>query len=133
MVEYDVKLRPSGIVIHGLRFSDAKIVRVLIDDLVSLQDPSKAKTKVTSLTVKVKYNPDDMSCVQVWNERTRRYVTVPAVNQGYAEGMPLWAHKRVLAIAGLDMRDYAGPASSSSTKATMADGGPASAERSPRR
>lgn len=108
MVEYDVKLRSSGVVIQGLRYSDAKITRVLIDDLVSLQAPSKSRTKNISLLVKVKYSPDDVGSVQVWNERTKRYVTLPCTRPHYANGMPLWAHKRVVEIARRDMLDYAG-------------------------
>lgn len=108
MVEYKVKLKSSGVVIQGLRYSDAKITRVLIDDLVSLQAPSKSRTKAISLLVKVKYSPDDMASVHVWNERTKRYVTLPCTRPGYATGMPLWAHKRVVEIARRDMLDYAG-------------------------
>lgn len=105
-VEFDGKLRPSGIVVKGLRYSDTKLTRELIDDIVSLQPASEAKNKVTTLTVKVKYSRRDMGRVNVWNERTKRYVTLPAVRQDYADGLPLWAHKRIADIAKLDMRDY---------------------------
>lgn len=105
-VEYEAQLRNSGVVIKGLRYSDARITRELIDDLVSLQPPSTAKTKQITLTVKVKYSQADMGRIHVWNERTKRYVTLPAVNAEYAEGLPLWAHKRVAEIARLDMRDF---------------------------
>jgi putative transposase len=105
-VEYDAQLRNSGVVIKGLRYSDAKITRGLIDDLTSLQDPSKAKTKQTALIVKVKYSQHDMGRIQVWNERTKRYVTLPAVKRAYAEGLPLWAHKRITELARIDMRAF---------------------------
>jgi putative transposase len=106
-VEYDAQLRNSGVVIKGLRYSDFRITRALIDDLVSLRPPSTSKTKQITLVVKVKYSQADMGRIQVWNERTKRYVTLPAVNADYAEGLPLWAHKRIAAIANLDMRDFA--------------------------
>lgn len=107
-VEYDCQLRPSGVVVNGNRYSDAKITRTLIDDLVSLQPPSEAKrTKQITLIVKVKYSEHDLGRIEVWNERTKRYTTLPAVNLDYADGMPLWAHKRVAKIANLDMQDYA--------------------------
>lgn len=106
-VEYEAQLRPSGVVIKGLRYSDARITRGLIDDLVALQDASKAKTKITAIPVKVKYSRNDLGRINVWNERTKRYVTLPAVNQDYADGLPLWAHKRIADIAKLDMREYA--------------------------
>ena len=106
-VEYDAQLRNSGVVIKGLRYSAAKITRGLIDDMVSLQKPSASKTKQITLTVKVKYSQADMGRIHVWNERTKAYVTLPAVNPDYAEGLPLWAHKRIAAIAKLDMRDFA--------------------------
>lgn len=105
-VEFDGKLRPSGVVIKGLRYSHAKITRELIDDIVSLQPASEAKNKVSTLPVKVKYSRHDMGRIHVWNERTKRYVTLPAVRQDYADGLPLWAHKRIAEIAKLDMRDY---------------------------
>lgn len=106
-VEYDAQLRNSGVVIKGLRYSDARVTRALIDDLKSLQPPSEATTKQTALTVKVKYSQADMGRVHVWNLRTKRYVTLPAVREDYADGLPLWAHKRITTIAKLDMRDYA--------------------------
>ncbi len=107
-VEYEAQLRPSGVVIKGLRYSAAKITRALIDDLISLQNPSEAKTKVTTIVVKVKYSRNDLGRIHVWNERTKRYVTLPAVNQAYADGLPLWAHNRIAAIARLDMREFCG-------------------------
>ena len=106
IVEYDVKLRPSGVVIQGLRYSDFQSTRVLIDDLVALQGPSQSKGKTISLTVKVKYSPDDMGYIHVWNERTKKYVSLPCAQFDYADGMPLWAHKRVLAIAKQEALDY---------------------------
>lgn len=106
-VEYDAQLRNSGVVVKGLRYSDARLTRALVDDLVSLQSPTEAKrTKQHTFTVKVKYSQSDMGRVHVWNQRTKRYVTLPAANLEYAEGMPLWAHKRIAAIAKLDMLEF---------------------------
>lgn len=105
-VEYDAQLRPSGVVVKGLRYSDARTTRELVDDLGALQDPSAAKTKITAIKVKIKYSRNDMGRIHVWNERTKRYVTLPAVNQAYADGLPLWAHNRIAALAKLDMREY---------------------------
>jgi hypothetical protein len=105
-VQHDAKFRPSGVIVHGMRFSAAQPTRELMDDLVSLQPASAAKNKVTTIPVKVKYSRKDMGRVHVWNPRTRRYVTLPAVRQDYADGLPLWAHKRIAEIAKLDMQEY---------------------------
>lgn len=105
-VDYDEKLYPSGVWRHGLRYSDSRLTRDLVDDLVALQPPSKSRTKTISLTVKVKSSPDDLGEIQVWNERTKRYVTLPCVDQEYARGMPLWAHLRVLEFAKKEALAY---------------------------
>ncbi|UZK68773.1 hypothetical protein OKW76_12085 [Sphingomonas sp. S1-29] len=107
-VEYDAQLRNSGVVVKGLRYSDAKLTRALIDDLTSLQPPSASTTKQITLTVKVKYSQSDMGRIHVWNARTKRYVTLPAVRADYADDLPLWAHKRIVNIAKMDMRDFTG-------------------------
>lgn len=106
IVEYDVSLTPTGIVVNGLRYSDFQITRALVDDLVALQSPSKSRTKRISLKVKVKYSPDDIGYIHVWNERSKRYVSLPCVDFDYADGMPLWAHQRVLAFARQEALDY---------------------------
>lgn len=110
-VEYDVKLTPSGVVVNGLRYSDYQITRMLADDLVALQPVSEAKkTKKISIYVKVKYSPDDLGEVHVWNVRTKRYVTLRAADYEYANGMPLWAHKRVLDFARQEALEYSSEA-----------------------
>lgn len=106
IVEYDVKLTPAGVDVNGLRYSDYQITRNLVDDLVALQAPSKSRTKKISLTVKVKYSPDDIGHVHVWNERTKKYVSLPCADFEYADGMPLWAHQRVLAFARQEALEY---------------------------
>lgn len=106
IVEYGVPLTSSGIIVEGLRYSDYQVTRGLVDDLVGLQAPSKSKTKKISLKVKVKYSPDNIGCVHVWNERTKRYVTLPCADYGYADGMPLWAHHRVLEFARQEALEY---------------------------
>jgi putative transposase len=107
-VVYDAQLRSSGVVVKGLRYSDARITRALIDDLKSLQPPSEDTTKQTAITVKIKYSQADLGRIHVWNHRTKRYVTLPAVRSDYADGLPLWAHKRISDIAKIDMREFAG-------------------------
>lgn len=105
-VEHDVELRPSGLMLHGLRYTDYRATRDLVDSLVALKPPSECKTKRTSLRVKVKYDPDNIGAVHVWNEHTKRYVTLPCDNPRYAEGLPLWAHDRVRAFAVSEARAF---------------------------
>lgn len=106
IAEYGVPLTPSGIIVNGLRYSDYQLTRDLVDDLVALQAPSKSKAKKISLKVKVKYSPDNIGRAHVWNERTKRYVTLPCADSEYAEGMPLWAHNRVLDFARREALEY---------------------------
>lgn len=105
-VEFDVQLRPSGIDVLGLHYSDYRATRDLVDDLVALQPPSQSRTKRISLKVKVKYSPDNIGEVHVWNTRTKRYVTLPCTDPDYAEGMPLWAHQRILDVARKEALAY---------------------------
>lgn len=110
-VEYDVKLTPSGIEIHGLRYSDAQNTRTLVDDLLGLQPAMEGRrTKKHSFRVKVKFSPDDIGEAHIWNSRTKRYVTLAAVDYEYAKGMPLWAHRRVLEFARREALDYSSEA-----------------------
>lgn len=110
-VEYDVALTSSGIELHGLRYSDARVTRVLVDDLLGHQTASEGRTaKKHSLRVKVKFSPDDIGEIHVWNTFTKRYVTLPAVDHEYAKGMPLWAHRRVLEFARHEALEYSSEA-----------------------
>ena len=43
--------------------------------------------------VKIKFDPDDIGEIHVFNEIQLKYFTVPAVNQSYARGLSTWQHK----------------------------------------
>ncbi|MEP1076090.1 DDE-type integrase/transposase/recombinase [Leptolyngbya sp. PL-A3] len=42
---------------------------------------------------KIKYDPTDISCIYVFNPETDSFVTVPAVDQQYTQGLSLWQHR----------------------------------------
>lgn len=43
--------------------------------------------------VKFKYNPDDISCIYVYDEKDHRYLEVKAINQKYTKNLSIWKHR----------------------------------------
>ena len=97
-VEYERSLDGAGISFKGLSYTDKVLTRTLLDDLAALE-PRRRPTKNPSAKVKFKYDPNDLGCIHVWNKRTKRYVTLPCTQTGYADGLPLWLHERVQEFA----------------------------------
>ena len=96
-VEYDVDLRASGIeIFKGLRYVQKPRAASLFDKLRHRERPSK-KTKVASVPVKVKYDPDDLGRIHVWDPVDKVYVTFECDAPEYADGLPKWVHDLILA------------------------------------
>lgn len=109
-VEYDVTLTKSGVTVNNLRYSDFKLTRELLDDMLGLIPPSQRRTKNPSVPVKVKVDTENVGHVHVWNRRTGRYVTLPCDNADYAEGIPLWLHRRIREFASDQAMEFNTPA-----------------------
>ena len=95
-VEYDVELRASGIeAFSGLRYIQRPRAPSLFDKLRHRERPSK-RTKVASVPIKLKYDPDDIGRVHVWDPVDKAYVTFECDEPEYADGLPKWAHELIM-------------------------------------
>ena len=72
-------LRKDGIVLDYLYYDSDKL---------RLYRQQMGYTKV-----KIKYDPDNLGEVHVFDENTKQYFTVSAVNQAYAQGLSTWQHQ----------------------------------------
>ncbi len=109
-VEYDVTLTKSGVTVNNLRYSDFKLTRELLDDMLGLVPPSQRRTKNPSVPVKVKVDTENVGHVHVWNRRTSRYVTLGCDCPDYADGLPLWLHRRIRDFASDQAMEFNTPA-----------------------
>jgi putative transposase len=93
-----VQLSKSGIRRFGLRYFDAVLVPDLLDDLIPLE-PRRQRREDATVTVKVRFDPHDISIIHVWNRKSRRYVTLRCDQPTYSNGMPLWLHTQIRVAA----------------------------------
>lgn len=94
-VVYGVTLTKDGIEhFGGLKFTDRETTPQLLDDLACLEARRK-RPKAAKAVVKIKYDDQDISKIEVFNERTKTYVSLFCTNPDYADGMPLWMHERI--------------------------------------
>jgi hypothetical protein len=89
-----VQLSPSGIRLFSLRYHDIRAVPNLLNDLVPME-PRRRRRDDATATVHVRYDPADISTIHVWNRKTRKYVELRCADERYADGMPLWLHKKI--------------------------------------
>lgn len=110
-VEPEVQLTNSGIRLWGLRFTDVRAVPALLDDLRNLE-PRRQLHDHATCTVKVKYDPENIGVIHVWNRnmRARKWVTLKCDDQDYADGLPLWFHEDIRAAAQADAAAFNTPA-----------------------
>lgn len=94
----DVQLSPSGIRLFGLRYHDIRAVPDLLNDLVPME-PRRRRRDDATATVHVRYDPADISIIHVWNRKNRKYVALQCADERYADGMPLWLHKKIQEVA----------------------------------
>jgi putative transposase len=85
-------ISPSGIELFGLYYNDP---------CLSALGGAKKGEKF-----KVKYDPTDISLVHVYDNRTNRYLPVPAVDQDYTNGLSLWQHRVIKREARESVKDY---------------------------
>lgn len=87
----DRKLTREGVEFMGLQYrSDA------VDGLLADLLPREAKSsRPGTATVKMKYHPEDLSRIFVWNEVRKTYVALPCVQARYADGLSLRLHEMV--------------------------------------
>lgn len=73
---------PSGVELFGLHYNCAELGQIRR----SLTRGEKAK---------VKYDPNDISRIYVWDKVGNSFLMVPALNQDYTAGLTLWQHEAI--------------------------------------
>ncbi|MEJ7777022.1 MAG: transposase family protein [Sphingomicrobium sp.] len=97
-VRLGVQLSGHGIRMFGLRYHNVKAVPTLLDDLAPLE-PRRQRRDDATVTVKVKYSPENIYEIHVWNRRTMKYVPLQCDDETYSDGMPLAFHEDIQAAA----------------------------------
>ncbi|NVD45102.1 integrase catalytic domain-containing protein [Qipengyuania atrilutea] len=90
----DAQVSPSGVRAFGLRYHNIEAVPALLNDLVPMEPRRKRRDDATA-TVHFRYDHADISTIHVWNRRTRKYVELQCADENYADGMPMWLHKKI--------------------------------------
>ncbi|PWG01995.1 integrase catalytic domain-containing protein [Sphingosinicella humi] len=93
-VRLGVQISKSGARLFSLRYQCARAVPALLNDLVPVE-PRRQRRDEATATVKVKFDPQDISVIYVWNRVTKKYVTLRCADETYADGMPLWFHEQI--------------------------------------
>lgn len=70
---------PSGVELFGLKYNRAELGLI-------------RRTLAEGEKVKVKYDPNDISMIYVWDKTAGRFITTPAMDQDYTAGLTLWQH-----------------------------------------
>ncbi|MBX3447897.1 MAG: DDE-type integrase/transposase/recombinase [Parvibaculaceae bacterium] len=86
-------LTRDGVKVEGLRFHDRNTVTELLADLLPLSPRGRRRKPSNSVPVKIKFDPEDISKIRVWNSHTLTYQELPNVEQHYSKGMSLWFHR----------------------------------------
>lgn len=79
-------VQPYGIDFQSIRYNH--------EELALLRHRLKTENKRSGSTkVKIKYLPDNLGSVYVYDPFEERYLEVPALNQTYTQGLTLWSHQ----------------------------------------
>jgi len=73
---------PSGVELFGLQYNCAELGQV-------------RRSLAQGEKVKVKYDPNDISRIYVWDKVSNSFLMVPALNQEYTAGLTLWQHEAI--------------------------------------
>lgn len=102
VVEYDVSMTAHGIEMFDgykrLRYTDPVDGAALFERIRGSQRPSKRGGD--SVPVKVKYNPDNLLWLHVWDPVEKRYVDLKCDRPDYARDLPKWMHDMIIASIG---------------------------------
>ena len=97
LVPGDRTLSRAGVTLHDLSYRAPEPLAELLADLLPQQAPRSARPGTAR--VKVKYHPEDLSRIYVWNPVSSRYVVLPCVQAAYAEGLSEHHHGLIRAFA----------------------------------
>lgn len=85
-------LSTKGIELFGIRYCSAAVFDLLND---MLPTAPKRGRRVGTVEVKVKYFPEDLSRVLIWNEMRKRYVEISCLEERYTKGLSEFHHRKV--------------------------------------
>ncbi|MEL6060204.1 MULTISPECIES: DDE-type integrase/transposase/recombinase [unclassified Methylobacterium] len=92
-------LTREGITFEGMRFHDPVTTSKLLEDLAHLTPHRKRRKGGATATVKIKYNPADVSRISVWNPEAKprkKYEILPNLDVRYVRGgLGMWHHKQL--------------------------------------
>jgi putative transposase len=88
----DRTLSTEGVIFKDLQYCSNEVT-ALLSDLLPLQ-PSRS-VRFGTAKVKIKYHPEDMSRIFVWNEARGKYVTLPCTMPHYTEFLSERLHELV--------------------------------------
>lgn len=99
VVEYDVDLTAHGITMFDgpsrLRYTDPIEGAALFERIRGTQRPTKRSGD--GVPVKVKYHPDNLLWLHVWDPVEKRYVDLECDKPDYARDLPKWMHEMIIA------------------------------------
>jgi len=87
----DRSLNHEGVTFQGLVYRSGA-VDALLTDLLPLQ---AAGVRAGTARVKIKYHPEDLSRIFVWNEARNTYVPLPCIEENYARGLSERVHAEI--------------------------------------
>lgn len=91
----DRTLNHEGVKFQRLVYRSPDVDRLLAD-LLPIQS---AGLRPGSANVKIKYHPEDLGKIFVWNEVRNRYVALPCTDQNYARGLSERLHAELRSMA----------------------------------
>jgi hypothetical protein len=108
VVEYDVSLTAHGIEMFDgygrLRYTDPIDGAALFERIRGSKRPSMRGAD--SVPVKVKYHPDNLLWLHVWDPVERRYVDLECDQPDYTRDLPKWMHDMTIASIGEEAQAF---------------------------
>jgi putative transposase len=88
-------LQHYGIEFESLRYNDPSLalLRTRLKQEQGKRPTGEGTKWLKSCEVKIKYHPNDLSRVHVYDPFERMYLEVPALAQEYTKGLSLWKHR----------------------------------------
>lgn len=101
--------REARITHKGVEFLGLTYCSPAVDDLLNdlLPHMSEWKARRGQATAKIKYHPEDLSAIYVWNQVRRDYVKLPCTEARYAKGLGQHHHKAIRAFAKAQQEAFA--------------------------
>lgn len=79
------RLRAGGVIFQGIRYDSDALMRL--------------RMSIGHIKVMFKVDSSDVGQINVWDQFSKRYLLVPALDQDYAHGLGLWQHKVIKRFA----------------------------------